>query len=172
MSNDCCCFKVNIKLTEYCLAVSPQSLAKTQAELETAEFDLQAVQKTASEYQTKRDTLETQLDQINNTLRQAKDDRRKDKEEERILNAIGALKRHFPGVKGRLVDLCRPSQNRYNMAVTVAGGKDMDAVVVDTKQTAFDCIKYLRGECSINRNVSYRLYFPTTSHCSFVSTTS
>ncbi|ACI64866.1 smc1, partial [Thalassiosira pseudonana CCMP1335] len=126
--------------------VLEKSLAKTQAELETAEFDLQAVQKTASEYQTKRDTLETQLDQINNTLRQAKDDRRKDKEEERILNAIGALMRHFPGVKGRLVDLCRPSQNRYNMAVTVAGGKDMDAVVVDTKQTAFDCIKYLRDQ--------------------------
>jgi structural maintenance of chromosome 1 len=33
---------------------------------------------------------------------------------------------------------------RYDMAVTVAGGKDMDAVVVDTKQTAFECIQYLR----------------------------
>lgn len=99
-----------------------------------------------SEYQTKRAAIETQLDTIHNTLRQAKDERRKDKEEERILNAIGALKRHFPGVKGRLVDLCRPSQQRYNLAVTVAGGKDMDAIVVDGKKTAFDCIKYLRGE--------------------------
>ena len=62
------------------------------------------------------------------------------------MNAIGALKRHFPGVKGRLVDLCRPAQQRYNLAVTVAGGKDMDAIVVDTKKTAFDCIKYLRDQ--------------------------
>ncbi|KAL7551006.1 hypothetical protein ACHAWF_014212 [Thalassiosira exigua] len=83
---------------------------------------------------------------MSNSLRQAKDDRRKDKEEERILNAIAALKRHFPGVRGRLADLCRPSQARYNLAVTVAGGKDMDAIVVDTKRTAFDCIKYLRDQ--------------------------
>lgn len=121
-------------------------MKETQADLAASESELEALQKTASEYQTKRDAIETQIDQINNTLRQAKDDRRKDKEEERIVNAIGALKRHFPGVKGRLVDLCRPSQNRYNLAVTVAAGKDMDAVVCDTKQTAFDCIKYLRGE--------------------------
>ncbi len=80
-----------------------------------------------AEYQQKREKIERQLDQVNNSLRQAKDDRRKDKEEERILSAIGALKRHFPGVKSRLVDLCRPSQQRYNLAVTVAAGKDMDA---------------------------------------------
>ena len=62
------------------------------------------------------------------------------------MSAISALKRHFPGVKGRLVDLCRPSQNRYNLAVTVAGGKDMDSIVVDTKKTAFDAIKYMRDQ--------------------------
>ena len=123
-----------------------KSLKKTEAELKESEATLQTVQKTASDYQTKRSAIETQLDQINNTLRQAKDDRRKNKEEERILNAIGALKRHFPGVRGRLVDLCRPSQARYNLAVTVAGGKDMDAIVVDNKRTAFDCIKYLRDQ--------------------------
>ena len=123
-----------------------QSLKKTQSELATSESTLSTLQKSVSEYQTKRTTIEAQLESIHNTLRQAKDDRRKDKEEERILNAIGALKRHFPGVKGRLVDLCRPTQNRYNLAVTVAGGKDMDAIVVDTKKTAFDCIKYLRDQ--------------------------
>jgi len=123
-----------------------KSLKKTQADLKLSENELQSLQKSASEHQTKRENIERQLDQIGNTLRQARDVRRKGKEEERILNTIGALKRHFPGVKGRLVDLCRPSQNRYNLAVTVAGGKDMDAIVVDTKKTAFDCIKYLRDQ--------------------------
>ena len=123
-----------------------QSLEKTQADLTSSESGLQEIQKSASEYQTKRDEIEAKLDRINNSLRQAKDDRRKDKEEERVLNAISALKRHFPGVKGRLVDLCRPSQNRYNLAVTVAGGKDMDSIVVDTKKTAFDAIKYMRDQ--------------------------
>ncbi|KAL7543841.1 hypothetical protein ACHAXR_013280 [Thalassiosira sp. AJA248-18] len=123
-----------------------KSLEKTRAELSKSESTLQTLQKTASDYQAKRSVIESQLDTIQNTLRQAKDDRRKDKEEERILSAIAALKRHFPGVRGRLVDLCRPSQQRYNLAVTVAGGKDMDAIVVDTKRTAFDCIKYLRDQ--------------------------
>jgi structural maintenance of chromosome 1 len=133
-----------------------QSLEKTQSELATAESSLSSLQKSDSEYQTKRTSIETQLETINNTLRQAKDDRRKDKEEERILYAIDALKRHFPGVKGRLVDLCRPSQQRYNLAVTVAGGKDMDAIVVDGKKTAFECIKYLRGELELNFDASSR----------------
>jgi len=123
-----------------------KSLEKTRSELKEAESELATIQKAAAEYRTKRASIDGQLDTINNTLRQARDDRRKDKEEERILNAIAALKRHFPGVRGRLVDLCRPSQQRYNLAVTVAGGKDMDAIVVDTKRTAFDCIKYLRDQ--------------------------
>jgi len=128
------------------LSLFAQSLEKTQTDLTSSEAELQDLQKSASEYQNKRDAIETQLDKINNSLRQAKDDRRKDKEEERVLTAISALKRHFPGVKGRLVDLCRPSQNRYNLAVTVAGGKDMDSIVVDTKKTAFDAIKYMRDQ--------------------------
>ena len=121
-------------------------MQETKVNLASSESELESLQKTSSDYQTKRDSIDAELDQINNTLRQAKDDRRQSKEEERIVSAIAALKRHFPGVKGRLVDLCRPSQNRYNLAVTVAAGKDMDAVVCDTKQTAFDCIKYLRGK--------------------------
>ncbi len=145
------CYQCTLLYTSHSISSSftrfvAQSLEKTQSELATAESSLSDLQKSDSEYQTKRSAIETQLETIQNTLRQAKEDRRKDKEEERILNAIDALKRHFPGVKGRLVDLCRPSQQRYNLAVTVAGGKDMDAIVVDGKKTAFDCIKYLRGE--------------------------
>ncbi|GLD96618.1 hypothetical protein PINS_up005301 [Pythium insidiosum] len=55
-----------------------------------------------------------------------------------------ALKRLFPGVRGRLVDLCKPVQRKYNMAVTVATGKHMDAIVVTDYKTGQDCIQYLR----------------------------
>lgn len=142
----CCYFHLRQQISHVSRSHHTQSLEKTQADLASSEAELQALQKSASEYQNKRDAIDTQLDKINNSLRQAKDDRRKDKEEERVLSAISALKRHFPGVKGRLVDLCRPSQNRYNLAVTVAGGKDMDSIVVDTKKTAFDAIKYMRDQ--------------------------
>lgn len=142
----CCYFHLRQQISHMSRSHPTQSLEKTQADLASSEAELQTLQKSASEYQNKRDAIDTQLDKINNSLRQAKDDRRKDKEEERVLSAISALKRHFPGVKGRLVDLCRPSQNRYNLAVTVAGGKDMDSIVVDTKKTAFDAIKYMRDQ--------------------------
>jgi structural maintenance of chromosome 1 len=94
----------------------------------------------------RREELDVEIEKINTTLREAKDDRRKNKDEERLLQAIASLKRHFPGVHGRLVDLCRPTQRKFNLAVTVAAGKDMDAIVVDTKQTGFECIKYLREQ--------------------------
>ena len=38
----------------------------------------------------------------------------------------------------------RPTQRRYNLALAVVLGKDMDSVVVDTERTAKDCIAYLK----------------------------
>lgn len=123
-----------------------QSLEKTKTDIEATEKELVAAQKSAQQAQLRREELDMEIEKIDASLREAKDDRRKNKDEERLLQAISALKRHFPGVHGRLVDLCRPTQRKYNLAVTVAAGKDMDAIVVDTKETGFECIKYLREQ--------------------------
>jgi hypothetical protein len=40
--------------------------------------------------------------------------------------------------------MLRPIQKKYSLAVAVAAGKAMDAVVVDSKQAAADCIRYLK----------------------------
>lgn len=40
------------------------------------------------------------------------------------------MKRLFPGVLGRLIDLCKPRHRKHNIAVTVILGKNMDAIVV------------------------------------------
>lgn len=40
-----------------------------------------------------------------------------------------------------MTDLCRPTQKKYNLAVTVAMGKFMDAVVVEDEHTGKECIK-------------------------------
>jgi phage-related holin len=46
-------------------------------------------------------------------------------------------------VHGKLADLCRPIQKKYAQAVAVTAGKQMDAIVVDTKHVATECnIKY------------------------------
>jgi structural maintenance of chromosome 1 len=61
--------------------------------------------------------------------------------EARATETLEALKQHFPGVRGRIFDLCKPRQQKYNLALTIALGRSMDAIVVDEEKTAKECIK-------------------------------
>ncbi len=45
------------------------------------------------------------------------------------------------GVRGRVIDLCKPTQRKYETAVSVVLGRNIDAVVVDEERTAIDCIE-------------------------------
>ena len=38
---------------------------------------------------------------------------------------------HNKGVRGRVVDLCKPTQRKYETAVSVILGRNVDAVVVE-----------------------------------------
>eukprot|EP00980_Cylindrotheca_fusiformis_P011300 scaffold2599_cov125-Cylindrotheca_fusiformis.AAC.10 len=123
-----------------------QSLEKTDADRKLAEQELRKATQEAELSERRREELDMEIEKIDATLREARDDHKKSRDEERLMQAIRSLKSHFPGVLGRLVDLCRPAQRRYNLAVTVAAGKDMDAIVVDTRNTGIECIRYLREQ--------------------------
>lgn len=56
------------------------------------------------------------------------------------------LRRIFPGVKGRLYELCSPIARKHETAVRVVLGRNLDAVVVDTEKTAIDCVEYLKSQ--------------------------
>ncbi|KAK4053210.1 Structural maintenance of chromosomes protein 1 [Microbotryomycetes sp. JL221] len=58
---------------------------------------------------------------------------------------LSTMKKTFPGVKGRVIDLCKPTHNKYNLAVTTVLGRNIDSIVVDNDQTAIECINYLRA---------------------------
>eukprot|EP00531_Pseudo-nitzschia_arenysensis_P017492 CAMPEP_0116135988 /NCGR_PEP_ID=MMETSP0329-20121206/11482_1 /TAXON_ID=697910 /ORGANISM="Pseudo-nitzschia arenysensis, Strain B593" /LENGTH=1366 /DNA_ID=CAMNT_0003630821 /DNA_START=225 /DNA_END=4325 /DNA_ORIENTATION=+ len=120
------------------------SIQKTEADRKAAQDELREANRQNEAANIRRGEIDLELEKINATLRDVRDNRRKTRDEERLQDAIKALKLHFKGVYGRLVDLCRPTQRRYNLAVTVAAGKDMDALVVDTRATGIECIKYLR----------------------------
>ena len=121
-------------------------LGSTTTDLTKAEKLLNTVLTKQRHAEQRHGEIDEQLSRINAQLREARDDRKQNKKEERLLQALASLKRHFQGVHGRLVDLCRPTQRRYNLAVTVAGGKDLDAIVVQDKATAYECIRYLREQ--------------------------
>ncbi|KAK9247514.1 RecF/RecN/SMC [Lipomyces tetrasporus] len=73
-------------------------------------------------------------------------DRRESERELRLKETISSLKRLIPGVRGRVSDLCKPKQRKYETAVITVLGRNIDAVVVDTQKTASDCIAYLREQ--------------------------
>mmetsp|Transcript_21679 Transcript_21679/g.53551 ORF Transcript_21679/g.53551 Transcript_21679/m.53551 type:complete len:1308 (+) Transcript_21679:143-4066(+) len=123
-----------------------KSLEKTNADRKAAEETLRKATQDAERSERRREELDMEIEKIDIALRDARDEHRKSRDEERLMQAIRSLKSHFPGVLGRLVDLCRPAQRRYNLAVTVAAGKDMDAIVVDTRSTGIECIRYLREQ--------------------------
>ena len=129
-----------------CVSQILQSLTTAKSSVDSTQKELEKVQRESQQANARREALDVELEKIDATLRQASNEKRQNKEEERLLNSIQSLKRHFEGVHGRLVDLCRPTQRKYNLAVTVAAGKDMDAVVVDSKAVAMECIDYLREQ--------------------------
>lgn len=79
-------------------------------------------------------------------LMQAKADRQESEREIRLCATLESLKRIFPGVHGRMIDLCRPSNRKYELAISVALGKNLDAIVVEQESTAIACIQYLKEQ--------------------------
>ncbi len=47
---------------------------------------------------------------------------------------------------GRLIDLCQPTQKKFQIAVTKVLGKNMDAIIVDSEKTGRDCIQYIKEQ--------------------------
>lgn len=59
----------------------------------------------------------------------------------RLPTGITAILKHVTGVRGRVIDLCKPTQRKYETAVSVVLGRNIDAVVVDEEKTAIECIE-------------------------------
>ncbi|CAD6499585.1 BgTH12-03696 [Blumeria graminis f. sp. triticale] len=71
---------------------------------------------------------------------------RKSQKEQRTKETVAALKRLYAGVRGRVGDLCKPKQKKYDEAVITALGRDFDSVVVDTEKTGAECVQYLKDQ--------------------------
>lgn len=85
--------------------------------------------------------LKAKISELDDQLRELKADRHENERDARLSQAVETLKRLFAGVHGRMTELCRPIQKKYELAVTVAMGRFMDAVVVEDENTGKECIK-------------------------------
>uniref|UniRef100_M4B2S4 SMC hinge domain-containing protein n=1 Tax=Hyaloperonospora arabidopsidis (strain Emoy2) TaxID=559515 RepID=M4B2S4_HYAAE len=134
----------DLKVADERIATMQRVIADTEHDIAQAEKTLQTVDKENRSQARKKEKMMDQLTRVSNKLRDLKDDKRQSQAEARKAETLETLKRLYPGVRGRLVDLCKPIQRKYNMAVTVATGKHMDAIVVTDYRTGQDCIQYLR----------------------------
>ncbi|KAH9884117.1 cohesin complex subunit psm1 [Cubamyces lactineus] len=123
-----------------------EKVAELSAELKRVkqEYDNQQSERIRIE-QLEKETNEKLVD-IYEKLTQAGVDQQESQRETRLKETLANLQRIFPGVRGRVVDLCKPTQRKYETAVSVVLGRNIDAIVVDEEKTAIDCIEYMRNQ--------------------------
>lgn len=90
--------------------------------------------------------LNEKLDVSKAKLGREKDNKRENAHSKRQAEYLERLQEVFKGIHGRLVDLIKPRQRKYGLAITQVLGRNYDAVVVDTAHTASECIQYLREQ--------------------------
>lgn len=86
------------------------------------------------------------LEDVQTELNEAKVDKHESARHQKKQEVLESMKRLFPGVHGRLIDLCEPVHKKYTLAITRVLGRNMDAIVVDTEKTGKDCIQYLKEQ--------------------------
>ncbi|XP_057517637.1 structural maintenance of chromosomes protein 1 [Amaranthus tricolor] len=117
-----------------------------EKEMERLKREREEMRNRSQDSRRKYDNLKLKISELENQLRELKADRHENERDIRLSQTVDTLKRLFSGVHGRMTELCRPTQKKYNLAVTVAMGKFMDAVVVQDEHTGKECIKYLKEQ--------------------------
>ena len=73
----------------------------------------------------------------------------------------------YSGVKGRLRDLCKATQRKYDIAIEVLMGRHNDSIVVDDEKTAMDCVEvrklHVIPRCSIRTKLSFSSTYETNA---------
>ena len=95
---------------------------------------------------TQKAKMEEELGGLVAQLEEAASRSRDNSRQQRQQDMIELLQRHFPAVRGRLIDLVKPTQKKYHLPVTIALGRHADAIVVDTEKAALECVDYMREQ--------------------------
>lgn len=93
-----------------------------------------------------RTEKDEKLQEVLTKLLEAEDGRKQNEKDLRLKATIADMKRIFPGVKGRVSELCKPVERRYQTAVSTVLGRNFDAVIVENEKTAIECIQFLREQ--------------------------
>ncbi|KAJ7032498.1 condensin complex subunit SMC1 [Mycena alexandri] len=112
-----------------------EKIGALQADLTKARQELDNQQSERTRIKQLEAQANEQLQNIYAQLLQAGVDKHESERETKLKETLANLQRLFPGVRGRVVDLCKPAQRKYETAVSVT-----------TEKIAIDCIEYMRNQ--------------------------
>ena len=128
-----------------------QQMSRLEAaiEMQTVDLDNTKEENARLSSNLKRIDLEEQElnHKLNETLQkllEAKVDKKTSERENRMRQALDSMQRIFKGVHGRVLDICQPTQRKYETAVSLILGRHMDSIIVEHESVAIDCIKYMK----------------------------
>ncbi|KAI0237086.1 Structural maintenance of chromosomes protein 1 [Massospora cicadina] len=128
------------------LATLEASLTRAQEETAISERELaEAIAERLRLEQREKEANE-RLSLVLNDLVRARMSEQASSREKKLREGLETLKRMIPGVHGRVLDVIRPSQQRYETAILTILANNLDAVIVDQQTTALECIKFLKDQ--------------------------
>ncbi|CAJ2507966.1 Uu.00g091520.m01.CDS01 [Anthostomella pinea] len=122
------------------------TVKQLSAEIDAKKKEYHQVQSEKVRTNQRRTELEEKDLDVLRKLTEADDGRRQNDKEVRTKEMVAALKRLYPGVKGRVGDLCKPKQKKFDEAVITALGRDFDSVIVDSEKTGVECVQHLKDQ--------------------------
>lgn len=117
-------------------------------ELDQSKDALDILSRQQEDRELQEKSLNERLQEVLEKLSQFSADERESEKEMKSRENVATLKRIFPGVRGRLVDICRPTQRKYDAALSIVLGRNLESIVVDSEKAAKDCIDYMREQRS------------------------
>ena len=119
-------------------------LAESDFKAQDAKIKILADEKRST--RAKAEHYQTQIDALTEKLRSAKALRKENEREMKATEAIASMRSLFAGCRGRVTDLIKVSNKKYELAVITALGRSADAVVADDRESAKECIQYLKDQ--------------------------
>lgn len=124
-----------------------------QSQVSRIKKEISSKKKTFNEHTSERLRLaqirtekDEKLQEVLRKLLEAEDGKKQNEKDVRLRQNVADMKRIYQGVKGRVSDLCKPTEKRFQIAVSTIMGRNFDAVIVEDEKTAIDCIEFLRDQ--------------------------
>lgn len=120
------------------------ALAKDVGMAKKAMSQLQELGTTNQGHVQERERLQAERQRVVREIQDITATERQIQHEQRLAQVSQQLSQSIQGVHGRVVELCEPTQRGFRVAVNVALGGYMDAIITNTAYGARQCVQHLK----------------------------